>query len=181
MELTGHTLFSWDRNADSGKLKGGGLCIYVHNSWYTNTQTIDTHCSPDLEYLTIKCRPFYLPREFSVVMVTAIYIKPDAIANTALDILHGSISEQQNKHPNAAHIITGDFNHADLKRVHPKFTQHIKCTTRGVNMLDKAYSNIKRLQVNTITTLRPVRPPIHTTYPSIYPPKKEKLKSPQRL
>ena len=144
MELTSRTLFFWDRNTNSGKRKGGGLCIYVHNSWCTNAQITDAHCSPDLEYLTIKCRPFYLPREFSAVMVTAVYIPPDDNANTALGILHGTISKQQSKYPDAAHILTGDFNHADLKLVLPKFTQHIKCATRGAKTLDKAYSNISK-------------------------------------
>lgn len=143
LELTSRTLFHLDRNANSGKRKGGGLCIYVHKCWCTNAQVTDAHCSPELEYLTIKCRPFYLPREFSAVMVTAVYI-PDANANTALSILHGTVSKQQSKHPDAAHIITGDFNHAELKLVLPKFTPHIKCATRGVKTLDKAYSNINK-------------------------------------
>ena len=40
MELTSRTLFHWDRNTNSGKRKGGGLCIYVHNSWCTNAQIL---------------------------------------------------------------------------------------------------------------------------------------------
>lgn len=39
--------------------------------------------------------------------------------------------------------IAGDFNHADLKTVLPKFHQHVKCATRGANILDKVYSNVK--------------------------------------
>ncbi len=46
--------------------------------------------------------------------------------------------------PEAIHIVAGNFNHANLKVVLPKFHQHIKCATRGANTLDKAYSNIKR-------------------------------------
>lgn len=49
IELAGRTAFRWDRNKDSGKSKGGGLCIYVHNNWCTNTTIIDRHCSADLE------------------------------------------------------------------------------------------------------------------------------------
>ncbi|KAK3575095.1 hypothetical protein QTP86_020708 [Hemibagrus guttatus] len=37
----------------------------------------------------------------------------------------------------------GDFNHADLKAVLPKFYQHVKRATRGANTLHKVYSNIK--------------------------------------
>lgn len=97
-----------------------------------------------MEYLIVRCRPFYLPREFTVVIVTAVYIPPDANASIALGYLHSAISKQENTYPKAAHIIAGDFNHADLKSVLPKFEQHIKCATRGENTLDKAYSNIKK-------------------------------------
>ena len=77
-------------------------------------------------YVTIKCRPIYLPREFTVVLITAVYIPPDANANIALRLLHSSICSQQSKYPDAVFIIAGDFNHADLKAVLPKFHQHVK-------------------------------------------------------
>jgi len=35
----------------------------------------------------------------------------------------------------ALQIIAGDFNHTDLKAVHPKLYQHVKCDTRGANRL----------------------------------------------
>ncbi|KAK3506378.1 hypothetical protein QTP70_002309 [Hemibagrus guttatus] len=131
IELTGYTAQHHDRTSDSGKSRGGGLCMYVNNNWCTNTVTVD------------KCRPIYLPREFTVVMITAVYIPPDANANSAIGHLHGSICSQQCTYPDAVHIIAGDFNHVDLKAVLPKFYQHVKCSTRGANMLDKVYSNIK--------------------------------------
>lgn len=71
-------------NKDSGKSRGGGLCIYVNNNWCTNTTIIDKHGPPDLEYLGVKCRPFYSNVGFSVVISTAVYIPPDANANVAL-------------------------------------------------------------------------------------------------
>ena len=74
----------------------------------TNTKTVSSHCSPDLEYVTVKCRPIYLPREFTVVMITAVYIPPDANASSALGHLHYTISSQQSMYPEAVHIIAGD-------------------------------------------------------------------------
>ncbi|KAK3507142.1 hypothetical protein QTP70_008626 [Hemibagrus guttatus] len=38
---------------------------------------------------------------------------------------------------------SGDFNHGDLKAALPSFHQHVKCATRGANILDKVYTNIK--------------------------------------
>ena len=35
-------------------------------------------CFPDVEFLILFCRPYYLPREFTSVFVTPVYIPPDA-------------------------------------------------------------------------------------------------------
>lgn len=137
------TLLRSDRNKDSGKSRGRGLCLYVHNNWCNNGIIIDHHCSPDLEFMSVKCRPFFLPRELTVVIVTAVYIPPQANINTALSLLLNTINHQQQAHPNGVHIVAGDFNKANLKSVLSKFYQHVKCPTRGKNTLDHVYSNIK--------------------------------------
>ena len=79
----------------------------------------------------LKCRPFYLPREFTSTIVTAAYIPPDANAAFAMKELHNAISKQQTLTPEAAFIVAGDFNHSNLKSVLPKFRQHVSCPTRG--------------------------------------------------
>ena len=86
VELTGRYLLRADRTADdSGKTRGGGLCIYVNKAWCMDTVIIESHCSPNLEYIMVKCRPFYLPREFTSTVVTAAYIPPDANAKLCWD------------------------------------------------------------------------------------------------
>ena len=37
---------------------------------------LKSFCSPDLEFLTIKCRPHFLPMEFSSFIITAVYVPP---------------------------------------------------------------------------------------------------------
>ena len=69
------------------------MCVRQHN-WCTNTVTVDSGCSPGLEYGTVKCRPIYLPREFTVVMFTAVYLPLDTNAHSALGHLYDSISGQ---------------------------------------------------------------------------------------
>jgi hypothetical protein len=64
IQLVGYTLYWQDRTAASGKTQGGGLCIYVNNSWGMISKEISTFCLPKVEYLIINCRPHYLPREF---------------------------------------------------------------------------------------------------------------------
>ncbi|XP_027027375.1 uncharacterized protein LOC113659026 [Tachysurus fulvidraco] len=54
----------------------GGVCLMVNNHWCDSTSIVplSRSCTPNLELLTIKCRPFCLPREFSSVIVSAVYI-----------------------------------------------------------------------------------------------------------
>ena len=73
------------------------------------------------------------------MLITAVYIPPDADANIALAQLHDVIRKQQSMEPETVTIIAGDFNHANLKVVLPKFYQHVKCATRGEKTLDKVY------------------------------------------
>uniref|UniRef100_A0A2D4HU70 Endonuclease/exonuclease/phosphatase domain-containing protein n=1 Tax=Micrurus lemniscatus lemniscatus TaxID=129467 RepID=A0A2D4HU70_MICLE len=93
--------------------------------------------------MTVRCRPFYLPRELTVVIFTAVYIPPDANISTALAYLHITINKKFKAYPDGAHIITGDFNKACLKTVFPEFTQYVTCATRGNITLDPVYSNLK--------------------------------------
>ncbi|KAM7003411.1 uncharacterized protein LKV04_004454 [Tautogolabrus adspersus] len=131
-----HTLRADRIAADSGKTRGGGLCIYISKAWCTDSVIVERHCSANLEFLMVKCRPFYQPREFSSTIVTAAYIPPDADAKAAMNELYTAISKQQTAHPEAAFIVAGDFNHSNLKTVLPKFHQHVSCNTRGNKTLD---------------------------------------------
>lgn len=80
--------------------------------------------------MSVKCRPFHIPWEFTVVMTIVVYIPLGANANVTIGHLHGNINGQMSKYPEAVHIVAGDFNHADLKAVLPKFHQHVQCATK---------------------------------------------------
>ena len=66
------------------------------------------------------CRPFYMPRELSAVIITAVYIPPDANVSETI---------QLQAHPEGAFIVAGDFNQACLKSVLPKFVQYVQCSS----------------------------------------------------
>ena len=105
-------MYRQDRTTASGKTRGGGLCIFVNNSWFTISKEVSSYCSPEVEYLMISCRPHYLPREFSSVFFKAVYIPPqsEAGAKTALNELYSAICKQEKAHPEAALLVAGDFN-----------------------------------------------------------------------
>ncbi len=67
-------------------------------------------------------------------MVTAVYIRPQANTDQALKELYGNISEQETAQPDAAFVVTGDFNKAKQK------TKYITINTRGDRVLDHCYS-----------------------------------------
>ncbi|KAJ8018803.1 hypothetical protein HOLleu_43013 [Holothuria leucospilota] len=100
-------------------------------------------CTADLEYITIKCRLYYLPREFSSVTLTSLYHHPKADIGVALNIIAYVISEYENRDPDTLSIIAGDFNQANLKTVLPSFKQHVTCPTRGQRTIDHCYCKVK--------------------------------------
>ncbi len=107
------------------------------------TYTIKSFCSPDLEFHTLLCRPFWLPREFTAIIITAVYIPPQANTDQALRELYRNISEQETAHPDAAFIITGDFNKANFRTIAPKYFQHVTINTRGDRILDHCYTSFR--------------------------------------
>ncbi len=123
IELTGFSVHRSDRAKElTGKSRGGGVCFYINNLWCDegNIHSIKSFCSPDLEFHTLLCRPFWLPRDFTAIIITAVYIPPQANTDQALRELYGNISEQETAHPDAAFIITGDFNKANFRTIAPK-------------------------------------------------------------
>ncbi len=80
IELSRFSVHRVDRMKEfTGKSRGGGVCFFINNSlwikasakWFNVNVNVRSFCSPDLEYLTLLCRPFWLPREFTAVIITA--------------------------------------------------------------------------------------------------------------
>ncbi|KAK0155269.1 hypothetical protein N1851_002403 [Merluccius polli] len=132
IQLARLTCYRADRAlVEGGKTRGGGLCVYISDAWCSDAVVVCQHCSSLVECMVIKCRPFYLPREFSAILLVAIYIPPGSNNNRseALYELHQHISDQQTAHPDAFLILAGDFNHANPKSVFPQLHRHINFPT----------------------------------------------------
>ena len=146
ISFTGFKTIRADRDTGaSGKQKGGGLLLLVNNKWCNpNHATVKEQiCNKDIELLAVSLRPYYLPREFTVVITIAVYIPPSAKAEVACDELHTTIARLQSKFPEAFIVVSGDFNHVCLSKTLPTFKQFIDCATRGGKTLDLLYANVK--------------------------------------
>ena len=83
IDITNFTVVRADRDSNSCKSRGGGLAAYINNSWCRDITIKKRYCQPELELLTISLRPFYLPREFSNVFITLVYIPPSGNKSAA--------------------------------------------------------------------------------------------------
>ena len=84
--------------------------LLVNNRWCNpNHASIKERiCNRDIELLAVSLRPYYLPREFTVVMASVVYIPPSTNAEVACDVIHTTIARLQAKYPEAFVLISGD-------------------------------------------------------------------------
>ena len=113
--LTGFTIHWADPTIHSGKAKGGGIAIYLNDSWSSNSIITATICNHDVEMLSFKCRSFWLPRELSCILIVGVYCPPSSNAIQAVKVITADIDQLERKHLHAAIMVLGDFNHIELK------------------------------------------------------------------
>ena len=72
--LDGFQLRQVDRTAESGKSKGGGLTVFAKDRWCISGHITvkEQVCSKDIELLAVSMRLYYLPTEFTQVIVFAV-------------------------------------------------------------------------------------------------------------
>ena len=145
VDINGFTMVRGDRTDASGKKRGGGVVLYVNDRWCNNIAIKSSICTPDLELLTISLRPYYLPREFTNVFATVLYIPPSADKEAAVSTVRNNATSLANCKPDSVHIIFGDVNHCskEMKTSLHGFYQYVTCSTRKDNILDTFYSNIR--------------------------------------
>ncbi len=150
-----------DRTAEAGKTTGGGVCFMINKKWCDprNISILLRSCSPHLEHLSIICRPFYLPREFSSIVVTAVYIPSQADTSLALSKLHDELSGYINKHPDTASI-RGTLTKPTSRRSCRTFTN-----TYPVQLEDRIHWIIATLSLRMPTKLVPCRLLANRTMP----------------
>ncbi len=99
--------------------------MFINNSWCGDIQTVYKHSSPGVEFLLLKCHPYYLPREFTAVFIDAIYIPPRANSTAPLSKLHNIFSVLETAHPDAVFIAAGEFNQFIYRLYFPNITNDL--------------------------------------------------------
>ena len=126
IQLDGLALFRADRSAAlTGKTRGGGVCVYINTEWCKNSVLVTSYCSPLVEFVIVRCRPFYLPREFHCAFLAAVCIPPARTPRRQSVNCMEPSANCRTSTPKELLNVTGDFNHADLRSVLPKFHQHV--------------------------------------------------------
>lgn len=125
---------------------GGGVCIMLKDSYYgNNTKVLAKHCSEDVEYLIIKTRPKYLPREFASVIIACAYVhkkSPDSVLNILVKDLQYHIGNN----PQSLLVLAGDFNQTPTSVFRNMgLYQYVSFPTRGKNKLDLIWTNCENV------------------------------------
>ncbi|KAK0140802.1 hypothetical protein N1851_022205 [Merluccius polli] len=110
-EISGFTLIRLNRNANSGKCKGGGICVYINDLWCHQFTVKEALCDSNVEMLSLTLRPFYLPREFGCVLLFVVYVPPSGKAALAAATIADHVHRLLQTHPDAPAIVVGDLNH----------------------------------------------------------------------
>ncbi|KAK0153060.1 hypothetical protein N1851_005270 [Merluccius polli] len=145
-EMDGFTMIRHDRDlGKTGKCGGGGVCMYINKQWCHPGHVTEKRrvCDQNIELLVVSCRPYYIPREFSNVIVMVAYIAPSANAKLATDTIARATHDLLSHTPDALVIINGDFNHCSLSSFMPSFKQFVTCPTRSDRTIDLFYANVR--------------------------------------
>ncbi len=136
-----------ERKSSQGKAEAGVFASTSTNSWCDERNIHPLNPSPwsGISYASVS----------TVLATEGIYsdhnhgclYPPQANTDQALRELYRNISEQETTHPDAAFVITGDFNKANFKTIAPKYFQHVTINTREDRTLDHVTPLPGRIQV----------------------------------
>ena len=74
-------------------------------------------------------RLYNLPREFSHVIMSTVYVPDRNVAIPAARQLVDVIHDFEAKAPDALMLVNGGFNHFSLRKTSLQYHQHVTCTT----------------------------------------------------
>ena len=135
INLPGFTCIRGDRTSASGKRHSGGVGLFINERWCNNATASAKVCLPDIEFLTVSVRPFYLPREFPNIYLRMVYCHPKANVDNACSVLTNHIHELEKNFPDVPIII---FIECRLNASLPNFHKFVNVPTRKTEHLINA-------------------------------------------
>lgn len=118
--------------------------MYINKQWCNDWTIKEKLCTPNIEFMIVGLRPFYLPREFSQLFVMVVYIHPGADVREASQVVANRINRLEAISPDSPKFVIGDFNQCTLENVLPTFDQYVTQPTRNDVTLDRCYGNVPR-------------------------------------
>ena len=120
------------------------VCLWMRSG------VIGITCQWNTRYVhqMLSCWPYYIPREFSHVLITTVYVPPSANAQDAANSISSHVINLETSAPDA-------FNHCSLKTSIINYFQYVKCATQKDRILDQYYTNVK--DTYTSVSLPPLR------------------------
>ena len=99
----------------------------INYSWCDcdNVQELKSFCSPDLEYLTIKCWPYTSQYNYLQLWSQSCIFPLKPIPQLPSRNYTGLCGKLETTYPETVFIVAGDFNEANLRKTLLKFYQYI--------------------------------------------------------
>ena len=118
---------------------------YLSERLKIDKQSKHKSCSKKPEMSIMGLRPYYIPHEFSHVILTTIYVANSTVANKAALEISAAHRNYESSAPDKLFLINGDLNHCKHLQSGNQYYLHINCTTRNTATLDYCYSNVEDL------------------------------------
>lgn len=81
------------------------MCFMVNERWCADSTVLSSSCYPNVEMLIVECKPFYLPGEFTSLVLVGAYIYPEETVATAISELSKQVSDVQNYLPDSLVLV----------------------------------------------------------------------------
>ena len=132
-DLEGYTLLRIDRNQNSGKSKGGSVCVYINNKYCYPAHITVKHrvCTKDIELLALSLRSYHLPKEIHQIRLFVVYIAPSIDTQAAASMIQELVAQVEAEAPDSATFVMGDLNLCSLKEHLPTYQQCVTCPTHN--------------------------------------------------
>ena len=110
INIPNYDLYRYDRNRNSGKQTGGGVCIYSHTKYNVIARDDLSTCTPDLEVIWIQLAL----KDTRPTFIGCIYRPPSGNIDAALEHLEDQILELRTR-GSCDLVLLGDYNINSLK------------------------------------------------------------------